>query len=99
MSNNHQNLTRDVAELAKLELTTEELQGFTAQLDAILGYFDQLQKVDLRSLESEALLNEVSSVMREDEEQASLLDADGKPAVLLAAPDVLNDAFKVPPIL
>ncbi|HCM40177.1 MAG: hypothetical protein A2Z97_15830 [Bdellovibrionales bacterium GWB1_52_6] len=101
----NEKLTKDLAELSKLELTPGELQEFTKQLSQIVGYVETLQEVNLKelNLEPQGLANSSpgnsGGVLREDEEKASLLDSEGKPAVLAAAPDVLNDAFKVPPIL
>src|SRR4051794_24998750 len=92
-------LTRQVAELARLELTDAEVRTFTDQLGKILGYVEQLQKVDVQGVAP--LMNpfELSTPMREDEIVPSPTDAVGKPKVLRSAPEALNDGFKVPPIL
>ena len=92
-------LTRQVAQLARLELTDEEIRTFTPQLGSVLGYIDQLQKADVSQVEPMTHPLELSTPLREDVVRPSPVDAEGKPRVLESAPDVLHDGFKVPPIL
>ncbi|MFN7171471.1 MAG: Asp-tRNA(Asn)/Glu-tRNA(Gln) amidotransferase subunit GatC [Fimbriimonadaceae bacterium] len=40
-----------VAELARLELTEEEIEDFRSELGDILDYFELLEKLDLESVE------------------------------------------------
>ena len=42
---------KETALLARLELSDEELQRLTRELDAILGYMDLLDKLDVTSVE------------------------------------------------
>lgn len=44
-----------VANLAKLELSTVELDKFSSQLESILGYIDQLDECDVSDIELTAL--------------------------------------------
>src|SRR4051794_22952270 len=92
-------LTRRVAELARLELSDQEVSTFTSQLGEILKYVEQLQKVDTQNIEPLTHPLELKTPLRADEVRPSLVDQDGKPKVLSSAPDVLYDGFKVPPIL
>jgi aspartyl-tRNA(Asn)/glutamyl-tRNA(Gln) amidotransferase subunit C len=92
-------LTRQVAHLARLELSEQEVQTFTAQLGDILKYVEQLQKVDVQSVEPLTHPLELATPMRNDEVRAPFVDSEGKPKVLQSAPDVLFEGFKVPPIL
>jgi aspartyl-tRNA(Asn)/glutamyl-tRNA(Gln) amidotransferase subunit C len=92
-------LMRQVAQLARLELTDEEAKLYTSQLGAILGYVDQLAKADVAGVEPMTHPLELATPLREDIVQPFPMDSEGKPKVLQSAPDVLHDGFKVPPVL
>lgn len=84
-----------VAKLARLDLTEEEKQTFTGQLNAILKYAEQLNSIDTDGVEPTSHVVPMSNVMREDEVRPSLpLDK-----VFLNAPDEEDGQFKVPAIL
>lgn len=69
-------LTRDevknVADLARLDLTDDELAAMTRQLGSILDYVAQLQQLDVAGVEPLAHALEVQNVFREDEPVPSL---------------------------
>jgi aspartyl-tRNA(Asn)/glutamyl-tRNA(Gln) amidotransferase subunit C len=92
-------LTRQVAHLARLELTDEEVRVFTSQLGEIIGYVGQLQSVDVAGVEPLIHPFENTPPLREDRARPSPRDASGAPKVLQHAPEVLDGGFKVPPIL
>ena len=92
-------LTRYVANLSRLELSHLEVTTFTQQLGEILKYVEQLHKVDVTGVEPLTHPLELATPMREDRVVPSPMDHEGKPKVLLSAPDVMDDGFKVPPIL
>lgn len=89
----------DLATLARLDLTPTEIDTFSGQLQKILDYVGELQKVDVS--QSPPLFHplELQTPLRADVVVAPPRDADGRPKVLGAAPDVLYDGFKVPQIL
>jgi aspartyl-tRNA(Asn)/glutamyl-tRNA(Gln) amidotransferase subunit C len=58
-----------VAHLARLELTPEEEERFTTQLNDILGYFEQLSELDTESVPPTARAIDVSNVTRPDQLQ------------------------------
>ncbi len=101
-----ENLTRQVAHLARLELTDDEVRTFTAQLDKIIGYVQSLQSPELGALDTvEPLISPADETteaasegtfLRPDELQSPL---PGGRDVLEGAPDLLDHGFKVPPIL
>jgi len=84
-----------VARLARLELTEEEKQRLTAQLDAILGYIDTLNQVDTSKVEPTTTVIPMASVMRDDEARPSLKQEEA----LANAPDREDVFFQVPRIL
>ena len=84
-----------VALLSRLDLSENELDKFTGQLDAILEYIDVLNQVDTSAVEPMAHVLEIRNVMRSDEVQPSL----PREAALQNAPDAEDGFFKVPKIV
>jgi aspartyl-tRNA(Asn)/glutamyl-tRNA(Gln) amidotransferase subunit C len=92
---NHQEVKR-IAELARLELTGDELELFTRQLGDILTYVEQIRALDTTGVPpTSSVLNR--PVDRPDEPQPSLSRAD----LLRNAPDAAPEAglFKVPRVI
>jgi aspartyl-tRNA(Asn)/glutamyl-tRNA(Gln) amidotransferase subunit C len=84
-----------VARLARLELVEEEKEQMTAQLDAILGYFDKLNELDTSAVEPTTTVIPMVSVMRQDEVRPSLSQEEA----LANAPDREDVFFRVPRII
>ena len=61
-----------VAKLARLELTPEEKEKFSAQLGDVLTYIEQLKKVDVSHVEPTAHAFPVYNVWAEDIAQPGL---------------------------
>ncbi len=95
----NEDLTRRTAELARLELTDEEVRTFTPQLKEILKYVELLAQADVKDVSPMTHPLDLTAPMREDAARPSPTDADGKPKTLGPAPEVVQDGFKVPPIL
>ncbi len=72
-----------IAELARLELTEDELNRMTEQLSAILDYAARLQELDTEAIPPTASVVPLENVMREDTVSPSL----PREAVLANAPD------------
>lgn len=64
-------LTRDdvlkLARLARLTITDEEIEKYRKELSEILGYVEQLSKVDVTGLEPTTQVTGLKNVTREDE--------------------------------
>jgi aspartyl-tRNA(Asn)/glutamyl-tRNA(Gln) amidotransferase subunit C len=86
---------RKVAKLARLALTEAEVEEFTGQLGAILGYVEKMNELDTTSVEPLAHCLPISNVLRSDEVRPSL----GTELTLSNAPDSDGPFFKVPKIL
>ena len=84
-----------VARLARLALAADEKERMRSQLDAILGYVEQLRRVDTAGIEPTAHVLPLVNVMRDDEVRPSY-PAD---AMLANAPDPHDGQFRVPRIL
>jgi aspartyl-tRNA(Asn)/glutamyl-tRNA(Gln) amidotransferase subunit C len=92
-------LTRDevahVADLARLELTEDELELFTGPLAEVLDHAADVASLDLTGVAPTAHAMAVSNVLRPDEVRPGL-DRD---EVLEQAPSVEDHRFRVPRIL
>lgn len=84
-----------VAKLARLNLTGEETEMFTEQLNAILQYAEKLNELDTEDIAPTTHVLHLSNVMREDEVHESLPSE----KVFRNAPDEEDGQFKVPAIL
>ncbi len=94
---------RRVAELANLELTAEEEPRMQRDLNAVLGYVDQLNELDTSDVPPMAQVGEVLGgavdsvgvTLRADIVQPSLDRAE----VMAAAPETDGRFFKVPKVI
>ena len=84
-----------VARLARLELTEDERETMTRQLDRILAYVEKLNELDTSQVEPTSHVIPMVNVMREDEPRASLSPDDA----LANAPDRAEGFFRVPRII
>lgn len=85
-----------IAELARLELSADELEMFTRQLGDILTYVEQIRALDTTGVApTSQVLNR--PVDREDEPQPTLLRHD----LMRNAPDAAPEGglFKVPRVI
>ena len=86
----------EVARLARLNLTDEELSLYGVQLGAILEYIDQLKGVDTeKTLPTSHPIEGLKNVFRKDTVKKSL---SGK-AALQNAPQKKENFFSVPKII
>ena len=86
---------RKVAQLARLELPDDQIETYTAQLEEILSYVDQLQEIDTKNVSPTTRAVEVGNAMRED-----LVDVKcSREDILNQAPHREGDFFRVPKIL
>lgn len=84
-----------VALLARLKLTDSELEKFTTQLNAIVGYVEQLQELNTDDVEPMAHPLPLQNVFRADEVRPSL----AQDKALANAPKSTNEFYLVPPVL
>jgi aspartyl-tRNA(Asn)/glutamyl-tRNA(Gln) amidotransferase subunit C len=84
-----------IAELARLELSEEELNRFREQLSAILDYAARLQDLDTSGIPPTSSVLPARSVLREDEPRPGLSLQD----LLMNAPESQDNQFRVPPVL
>ena len=89
---------RYVADLANLELSSEEVVRMAREMDEILGHIDKLNELDVTAVEPMAqVLYEAgeTATLREDEERPPL----GSELALANAPQGGNGFYKVPKVI
>lgn len=86
---------RYVANLARLNLTAEEVAQFQSQLDNIVTYFNQLRDLNVEDVEPMAHASVIQNVFREDAVRPGL----DREAVLANAPQSNSDLIMVPTIV
>jgi len=84
-----------IADLARLNLSDEEITTYQAQLSAILDYFEHLQALDTEKIPPTATVLPLRSVTRSDEVEPPL----DREKVLGNAPEAEDGCFKVPAVL
>lgn len=90
-----QDAVRHVAELARLDLTDEEVAAFTDQLGAVLEHAADIEALDIEDVEPTTHALPITNVLRKDVIEPSL-DRD---VVLGQAPASESGQFRVPKIL
>ncbi|MBP7767375.1 Asp-tRNA(Asn)/Glu-tRNA(Gln) amidotransferase subunit GatC [Candidatus Saccharibacteria bacterium] len=81
-----------LARLSRLSLSDEEIDKFTTEISTILDYVEQLQGVDVGSLEPSYQVTGLSNVMREDEQDDYGIDTS---VLLQNTPEMLDGHVKV----
>lgn len=84
-----------LAKLSRLALSEEELREFAAQIDGIIGYVSDVQKIDAEGVEPMSHPHSIQTSMREDVAE-EILTAE---QALDQAPAVEDQRFVVPQIL
>lgn len=85
-----------LAQLARLDLSEEEIEEFAQELSEILGYVEQLQSVDVSGLDPTNQVTGLTNVTRDDE----IRDYGYEPKDLLKnVPHKQDDLIKVKRII
>jgi aspartyl-tRNA(Asn)/glutamyl-tRNA(Gln) amidotransferase subunit C len=85
----------NVAVLARLELTGEEKDIFTGQMDAILAYVDKLNELDTSGVIPTAHAVPMENAFRDDDARPSI----GVDSALANAPERAEGFFRVPKVI
>ena len=86
---------KKVAHLSRLELNENEIINHAKQLEKILDYIRQLEKIDTDDVPCTTRAIEVLNVFRKDEKKSS----DCTQEILELSPSREDDYFKVPKII
>ncbi len=84
-----------VAKLARLDLTPDEIERMTAQLDGMLEHFADMDALDLSHVVAMTQPYPLRNVFRDD----VVLPGLDRDEVLAAAPCVEEGRFHVPPVI
>ncbi len=84
-----------VAQLAKLKLNEEQIENHSIQLEKILDYINQLEKIDTTNVPCTTRAIEVTNNFRSD----STEKYENRNDILDLAPSREDDFFKVPKII
>jgi len=84
-----------VAHLARIELSREELDLFSGQLESVLEFIEKLKKADISSVQPMSHILDIQNVLRADIPRESLPNA----LVLKNAPESLKGHFRVPKVI
>ena len=88
---------KHIADLARLELSEEELELYGGQLSAVLEYINQLKEVDTTDVEPTAQVTGLENVWREDKIEP--WREDEAQAALRQAPEIEDNQVKVRRVL
>ena len=86
---------KKVAQLARLELNESEIKQHAEQLEKILEYIKQLDKINTEDIPCTTRAIEVVNVLRKDEKR----NYENSEEILDLAPSRENKFFKVPKII
>jgi len=86
---------RYIAQLARLDLSADEIAKFQSQLGQVLSHVEKLNKVDVSGVEPTAHANQIVNVFRADEPREWFTSA----VALSNAPRSANGLFIVPKVI
>lgn len=84
-----------IAGLAKLDLSTDEIDVFAAQMASVVEYFDALKKVDVKNVKPLVTPTQIAQHLREDK----MLHGMSAEELMANAPETSGHLFKVPPVV
>ena len=84
-----------VAQLARLKLNEEQIDNHAIQIEKILDYINQLERIDTNNVPCTTRAIEVTNVVRNDVKEIY----DNRDDILELAPSREDDFFKVPKII
>ena len=83
------------ANLARMELSPQEVELFSGQLESILGFIDQLKEADVSGVSPMNHILDIRNVTRPDEPGVSL----SRDLILETAPQKNKGHFQVPKVI
>lgn len=87
---------RKLAELARLDVTNEEVQRFASQISNVLSYIEKLNALDTTNVEPLVNPETITEMkLRED----AVISGPGADAMLASAPEQIYENFKVPQVI
>lgn len=84
-----------IANLARIEVTDQDLDYYGPQLQNILKWFEMMNEVDTSNVEPLASVSDIALKLRKDE----VIDGDKVADILANAPEAVEGFFVVPKIV
>ena len=84
-----------IAKLACLNLSDEEIEKYTQDMQEILEFVDTINSVNTEKIDETIATNEKSNVLRKDE----IVDFEDKESLLQNAPSQDEGMFRIPKVL
>ena len=84
-----------IAALARMHVAQDKLEGLTKNLTDIVGYVEQLQKLDLKDVKPTSHAVPLTNALRQDTVKPSLSNA----KAMAIAPEAKEGCFKVPLVI
>lgn len=96
MANENACNAKYLADLAKIRLSSEEIDLFNQSLEKIISYFQQISEVHTEGVDPcWSVLETMHSVYRKDESKEKL----SQQTFLENAPDAIGGMIKIPPVM
>lgn len=92
-----QDEVKDIALLARVGVTDEEVKMYQKDLSSVLGYFEKLQEVDTDSVEEIGHITGVTDVYKND--QVNEMSEEGKTRVMDNVADAQDGYIRVKSVL
>lgn len=86
---------RNIAKMAKLRFSDEEIQKLAREFESILSHFRPIDKIDLENVDLKEFLNNRESVTRQDE----TMSFDDKKKLFQNAKSIRESYIRVPKII
>lgn len=64
-------LIKNLAKLAKLNLTKEEIEKYTGQFSSIVGYMEEIKNLDVKNIQETARVSDEENIFRADKVKTS----------------------------
>jgi len=93
----NQDVTKKIAQLSRLQLSNQELEKYTGELEKILGFVAQLSEVNVQGVEPSIHGIPLESQLREDEPKP-LTEAETQKIVACSEQSMYGQ-FRVPQVI
>lgn len=90
-----QQIVKQIAKLAAIELSNDEVGEFTSDLSSILQYIEVLNEVQVTNIVPTSHVHGINNALRDD----VLRDSIDREKALSCAPQSLGSSFKVPRVI
>jgi aspartyl-tRNA(Asn)/glutamyl-tRNA(Gln) amidotransferase subunit C len=91
----NEDLIRQIAKLAKLTITDEEIANYIPHMQKILNHFSELETLNTDHIEPLVTPVDLKSYLREDKVEKNISTQE----LLEGAPSSIGQLFQVPPVI